>query len=156
MPRYSVEGQRTVSAFAKWIRARRAENDWNAWVRRGILNRTKVANECDFEKSVFGSNPKLRAALDRLETRLRARGILPPLVDDQNEEDRRVNAVTTSEADRQIRSLQREVNRLKRELALERKRCAELARQLMQPAEARKILKPVGLRVSPGKLGALL
>ena len=54
---------------------------------QGKLDRTKVANGCGFSKSVLGSNPRVKAMLEELESKLRERGIIPELISKSEEED---------------------------------------------------------------------
>ena len=48
-------------------------------VTRGQLNRTEIAKEAGFAKSVLIQNPRVRESLLDLEKRLRAQGVLPPV-----------------------------------------------------------------------------
>ena len=54
---------------------------------KGKLYQTEVANGCGFSKSVLGSNPRVKAMLEELESKLRERGILPELISKSEEED---------------------------------------------------------------------
>lgn len=66
-----------VAVFEGWIAERRAAGDWADYVRRGCLNRTVIAAELGFARSVWGSNPMLRALLLQIENELRTNGTLP-------------------------------------------------------------------------------
>jgi hypothetical protein len=64
--------------FRAWVADREANRDWADYIRRGQLNRTEVAAECGFAKSVLRQNPAVKTALEALEARLRSEGALPP------------------------------------------------------------------------------
>jgi hypothetical protein len=70
-------GRDNVSRFLGWVAERDAARDWQDYVRGGRLNRSEIAGECNFALSVLRQNPRVRAALDGLETRLRDSGELP-------------------------------------------------------------------------------
>jgi hypothetical protein len=67
-----------LKRFESWSQEREAAGDWADYIRQGQLNRTEVAAECGFAKSVLRQNPAVKAALEALESRLRAEGALPP------------------------------------------------------------------------------
>lgn len=67
-----------LKRFESWSQEREAAGDWADYIRQGQLNRTEVAAECGFAKSVLRQNPAVKAALEALEACLRARGTLPP------------------------------------------------------------------------------
>ncbi|MBS9403088.1 hypothetical protein KG088_05550 [Halomonas sp. TRM85114] len=67
-----------LKRFASWSAEREAAGDWADYIRQGQLNRTEVAAECGFAKSVLRQNPAVKTALEVLEARLRAEGTLPP------------------------------------------------------------------------------
>ena len=71
-------GEANVGKFQKWVSEREAAGDWADYIRQGKLNRTEVAAECGFAKSVLRQNPAVKPALEALEARLYAAGILPP------------------------------------------------------------------------------
>ncbi len=68
--------------FDAWVMERYAADDWPSYVRANKLNRSEIARECGFAKSVFGQNPAIKAALARVEADLTDRGILRPAQDD--------------------------------------------------------------------------
>jgi len=70
-------GAENIARFKSWAAEREAANDWAEYIRRGQLNRTEVAAECRFAKSVLRQNPAVKSALEDLESRLRADGTLP-------------------------------------------------------------------------------
>jgi hypothetical protein len=65
--------------FNSWISERDATLDWSGYVRQGKLNRSEIANECGFALSVIRQNPAVKSALEALETRLLASGVLQPV-----------------------------------------------------------------------------
>lgn len=66
-----------IAKFEVWASERHTAGDWADYMRQGQLNRTEVAAECGFAKSVLRQNPAVKAALEALEARLRAEGTLP-------------------------------------------------------------------------------
>ncbi|OYV91361.1 MAG: hypothetical protein B7Z57_04845 [Acidiphilium sp. 37-60-79] len=69
-----------LSTFLSWAASKTAA-DFREMVTRGQLNRTEIATETGFAKSVLTQNPRVRECLQQLENRLRAEGVLPPFVD---------------------------------------------------------------------------
>lgn len=59
-----------VQRFALWIGERDAARDWDDYLQAGVLNKSEVAAECGFSRSVFYQNPGVRDVLQRLEKRL--------------------------------------------------------------------------------------
>lgn len=70
--------EENVRRFTAWA-ASKTDDDFRNLVLRGVLSRTEIAAECDFAKSALSQNPRIRAALNTLETALRGRGVLPPV-----------------------------------------------------------------------------
>lgn len=62
--------------FNAWIAEREAAADWPDYIRQGKLNRSEIASECGFALSVVRQNPAVKTALEALETRLLASGVL--------------------------------------------------------------------------------
>jgi len=71
-------GAANVNKFEGWAAERQAAGDWADYIRQGQLNRTEVAAECGFAKSVLRQNPAVKAALETLEADLRTSGVLTP------------------------------------------------------------------------------
>lgn len=71
--------EQNLSSFLAWVTSKR-DNDFREYVHRGKLNRSEIAAECGFGKSALIQNPSIRRSLEELEERLRASGVLPPLV----------------------------------------------------------------------------
>lgn len=78
-------GEQNVAVFAAWV-ASKTDNDFRAMANRGVLSRKEVAKECGFAKSALDQNPRIKAALRELEEALRARGVLPPVMEKTSEE----------------------------------------------------------------------
>lgn len=72
--------EQNVQTFASWI-ASKTDDDFRAMASRGVLSRKEIATECGFAKSALDQNPRVKAALRELEDALRARGVLPPVVE---------------------------------------------------------------------------
>lgn len=73
-------GALNLKRFTEWA-SRATPSDFRELTRRGILNRTSLAAELDFDTAVFRQNEGVKKALAELENSLRAQGILPPLVE---------------------------------------------------------------------------
>lgn len=71
-----ANGQQLAAAnlerFESWSAECEASGDWADYTHQGQLNRTEVAAECGFAKSVLRQNSAVKAALETLEARLRA------------------------------------------------------------------------------------
>lgn len=65
-----------LQKFHAWISERDVAADWPDYIRQGKLNRSEIANECGFALSVVRQNPSVKKALETLEARLLAQGIL--------------------------------------------------------------------------------
>jgi len=63
----------------------KTDEQYRQMVHRGTLSRSEIAAECGFSKSVLLQNPKIREALKGIEDELRARGVLPALVQRETE-----------------------------------------------------------------------
>jgi hypothetical protein len=72
--------EQNVQTLASWI-ASKTDDDFRAMTSRGVLSRKEIATECGFAKSALDQNPRVKAALRELEDALRARGVLPPVVE---------------------------------------------------------------------------
>jgi hypothetical protein len=102
--------EQNVQTFASWI-ASKTDDDFRAMASRGVLSRKEIATECGFAKLALDQNPRVKAALRELEDTLRARGVLPPVVE-----------IT---ADETTRPLMREPGKLRGALDAERLRRLE-------------------------------
>lgn len=71
--------QANYLAFAAWV-CSKTDADLREAVAQGRLNRGEICRECSFGRSVLVQNPRVKEALQELEERLRACGVLPPLV----------------------------------------------------------------------------
>lgn len=65
-------------AFRAWA-ASGTDADFRERVTKGQLNRGEICRECGFGRSALVQNPRIKDALQELEERLRARGVLPPM-----------------------------------------------------------------------------
>ena len=72
--------EQNVQTFASWI-ASKTDDDFRAMASRGVLSRKEIATECGFAKSALDQNPRIKTALRELEGALRARGVLPSVVE---------------------------------------------------------------------------
>ncbi len=74
------KADQNLTTFQSWL-ASKTDADYREMVLRGQLNRTEIARECGFAKSVLLQNPRVRDSLKTLEAELRERGVLPPVAD---------------------------------------------------------------------------
>jgi hypothetical protein len=74
----STSGDNSVKLFEIW-KDSMSDQDYVDITLRSKLNRTRIAEQCGFAKSVLGSNDKIAKGLIKLENELRARLVLPPL-----------------------------------------------------------------------------
>lgn len=66
-----------VRKFRDWITERDEAGDWQDYVRGDKLSRSDIGAECGFALAVLRQNPAVKGALETLENRLRADGVLP-------------------------------------------------------------------------------
>ena len=62
--------------FNAWVDERLWSKDWGQYIYRNQLNRSILARECGFAKSVLRQNPAIKKALQELEENLINMGIL--------------------------------------------------------------------------------
>jgi hypothetical protein len=74
------KAQQNLEAFEVW-QATQTDDDFKQITFRGQLNRGEVAKAIGCGKSALNQNPALREALKALETKLRDKGVLPPLAE---------------------------------------------------------------------------
>jgi len=121
-----------LKRFESWSAERDAAGDWADYIRRGQLNRSEVATECGFAKSVLRQNPAVKAALEALESRLRVRGALPPTTGEKTPQTQ--HEVATASVDRRVATLnnrtEQRVKALEEQNASLRAEVLELREQL--------------------------
>lgn len=66
-------------AFQKWA-ADKSDADFREISAQSRLNRGEICRECGFSRSVLVQNPRIKDALQQLEKRLRAVGVLPAVL----------------------------------------------------------------------------
>ncbi len=69
------KAEENYRAFIYWI-ASKDNTEIRQYARGSKLNRTEIAKECGFAKSVLQQNPKVKKALEYFENDLRNKGIL--------------------------------------------------------------------------------
>lgn len=67
---------KNLQIFLAWA-ASQNDDQYRELLSRGVLSRTKIAEQCDFAKSALNQNPRIKAELKRIEDELKARGVLP-------------------------------------------------------------------------------
>ena len=65
-----------VERFNAWVGEREKAEEWSDYLRAGKLNRSEIAAECGFGRAAWQQNPALAVALESVEERLIAQGIL--------------------------------------------------------------------------------
>jgi len=78
MPSGSEIARENEAKFKSWVQERYASDDWISYVRGEKLNRSEIARECNFAKSVLRQNPAVKSELQRLEENLSQAGVLSP------------------------------------------------------------------------------
>ena len=104
-----------VEEFVAFIHERDTCQDWPKYVSRtgDKLNRTEIANELSFARSVWGSNEGLQNRLVDQEERLRKDGILSPI----KEKDTKSLKAESDRKDRSLGQSQSRVKSLEQQLA---------------------------------------
>ncbi len=133
--------EENVQRFQTWV-ASKSDSDFREMVTRGVLSRTEIAAECGFAKSALSQNPRIRAALKRLEEVLREREVLPPLADSSTSEGTPV-APQRFDSVRAARDAER-LSRLERENASLKAENAELKTLLGRYAVLQEVLAETG------------
>jgi hypothetical protein len=134
-------GDENVQTFLSWI-ADKTDADYRAMALRGVLSRKEIAKECGFAKSALDQNPRIKAALRKLEGELRERGVLPPEATKATGEPQ-VPRVANHGGQRARLDAER-LNRLEQENASLRAENTELKRLLGQHAMLREALALTG------------
>ena len=126
MPSGKQIAAENIAKFEAWVDERRQAGDWQEYMRGGrMLNRTEIANECGFAKSVLRQNPTVNAALEALETELVESGIMRRLdtnfmstagqTPSEGAIDQRITLIN-DKAEKRIKSLEEQNAALKAEL----------------------------------------
>lgn len=115
--------------FLEWMKGK-TDNDYRQLESRGLINRSEIAREIGFAKSVLAQNPDVKKALLSLEERLREKGILPPLAASINVESPdpplRASGTQRDLLDQErLKRLEETVAALRAERDMWRERCAQ-------------------------------
>jgi hypothetical protein len=81
--------ERCIRRFRIWTV--KTDDEFRQYVHRGQLNRREIAKECECSTSVLTQNTVIRGELEELEKNLRARGVLPILVDGKKQDAAQAN-----------------------------------------------------------------
>jgi hypothetical protein len=122
-----------IAKFEAWVAERKSAGDWSDYIRGAQLNRTEIANECGFAKSVLRQNPSVKAALDSLEAELRNSGTLALLKSELPPQD--VLGGLESVVERRINSIN---DRLEKRVKVLEEQNAALRAELMELREKTK------------------
>lgn len=134
-------GEQNAAVFAAWV-ASKTDNDFRAIANRGVLSRKEVATECGFAKSALDQNPRIKAALRKLEDDLRNRGVLPPIVEATTEDESKPHMREPGKL-RSVLDAER-LHRLETDNACMKAEVAELKRSLEKYATLRDALALTG------------
>ncbi len=130
-----------MQAFSLWM-ASKTDADYRAMASRGVLSRKEISKECGFAKSALDQNPRIKAALRALEDGLRARGVLPEVVEKASDE-AQLPRMREPGGQRAMLDAER-LRRLEQENASLRAENAELKRLLEKHAVLREALSLTG------------
>lgn len=122
-----------IAKFEAWVAERKSAGDWSDYIRGAQLNRTEIANECGFAKSVLRQNPSVKAALDSLEAELRNSGTLALLKSELPPQE--VSGGLESVVERRINSIN---DRLEKRVKVLEEQNAALRAELMELREKTK------------------
>lgn len=121
-----------LQKFNAWSAEREAAEDWQDYLRGDKLNRSEIAAECGFALAVIRQNPAVKTALEALESRLVASGVIQPsnaAPDAANEADKASEKVVNKrmmaakgKAEARVKALEEQNAALKAEVASLRER----------------------------------
>lgn len=131
-----------VATFLSWAASKTAA-DFREMVTRGQLNRMEIAKETGFAKSVLTQNPRVRQCLQELESRLRAEGVLPPMVE-RSAGTEPVSLVNTDETNPRAAADKARLKRLEAENAALKAELMGLRSQLKRYAAMDAVLTSTG------------
>ena len=126
-------GAANLQQFLDWMNERYAAGDWDNYLRGAKLNKTEIAAECGFARSVFAQNPAIKTAVQGLEKELQGKGILDAIKASQNASDGITEDATNeslnqramaakSKAEARVKALEEQNASLKAEVASLRER----------------------------------
>ncbi|OOY05219.1 hypothetical protein [Thioclava sp. F28-4] len=130
-----------VQNFNSWVEEKVREGTLDRYVRRGMLNRSEIALECGFSRSLFSSNDPLKAALARVENEFMKSGYI------EKRSDGGERQVDPSALESKLASKERELNSLRERLANKTAENEELKRKLASSNAILDDIIPTGRRV---------
>lgn len=136
------KGAENIEAFRAWCRRREAAKDWHEYLHNGQLNRRAIATECGFGRSAFVQNEGLKIELAKQETELSSRGVA-------STPDNPSPSKSAMPNEKQLRELQRQVQRLETRVATLAAENAELRLKLRQASAVADELVLDGKRLHP-------
>ncbi|WP_431474599.1 VPA1267 family protein [Marinobacter sp. KM021] len=136
------KARENLVAFQRWA-VTQTDDDFKQIVSRGQLNRGEVANAIGIGKSALRQNPAIKTALEHLETDLRERGVLPPLLESAQQQR---SAPKPYDASANQRSLQsKRLSVLEQENIELKARVATLEAKLKRYGELSEVLTEFGV-----------
>lgn len=133
------KAQQNLLAFQTWA-STQSDDDFRQIIHRGQLNRGEIAKATGFAKSALRQNPAIKEALDKLESDLRERGVLPPETGEKDDAPK----LYDHEAPRRMRDAQKN-SQLEREVIELRAKVTELETELARYGELSEVLKEMEL-----------
>lgn len=130
-----------VEKFKSWIEEKVREGTLDRYVRRGMLNRSEIALECNFSRSLFSSNDPLKAELARVENEFMKTGHINKRSDSGERQG------DPSALESKLQSKERELNTLRERLANKTAENEELKRKLASSNTILDDIIPTGRRV---------
>ncbi|MFG6592141.1 hypothetical protein [Sulfitobacter sp. 1A12157] len=130
-----------VRNFQSWVEEKVREGTLDRYVRRGMLNRSEIALECGFSRSLFSSNNQLKAELALIENvLLKSRNIYQHSDSDESQGD-------PTALESKLARKDREINALRERLANKTAENEELKRKLLASNTILDVVVPTGRRV---------
>ena len=133
--------EESLARFIAWS-ASKTDDEFRSLAVRGVLSRSDIVAECGFNRSALRQNPGIRDALQKLEERLRERGVLPKEATLPSEEPGKMAASLATSAGT-LRDAER-LKRLEQENASLRAELAEVKRALARFAVLQEVLAETG------------
>jgi hypothetical protein len=130
-------------AFCEW-RDSCTDDDFRQIVHRSQLNRSEIAKECRFSRSVTLQNPRIVDALLQLEEQLRLKAVLPPVAVKSPALEGEQPSLMRQAGEEKERLIAKRMSRLEQENAVLRAENAELKRQFEKFSVLQKALSFTG------------
>ncbi len=131
-----------IEKFNAWA-ATQSDGDFKQIIRRGQLSRTEVAKGAGIGKSALQQNPAIKELLNKLETDLRTRQVLPELAKPVQTDNPKINEYDNTAAKRLQDALK--LSKLEREVIELKAKNKELEKRLSRFCELSEALSEMGM-----------